>query len=56
MIFSDLGAVIGLTEKFARIAGKVSRIAELQEVVDEIEADQVLHRLALHDASAIPRK
>ena len=39
MVFGELGVLIGLAEKFATIAGKTQRVAELQEVLDEIEAD-----------------
>lgn len=39
MVFGELGVLIGLTEKFATVSGKTQRIAEFQEVLDEIEAE-----------------
>ena len=41
MVFAELGVLIGLAEKFATVAGKTQRVAELQEVLDEIEKDAV---------------
>ena len=36
-IFAELGAVMGLAESFATLAGRVQRVAEVQEVLDELE-------------------
>ena len=38
-IFQNLGHLISLPSTFYAIAGKVQRIAELHEVIDELEAD-----------------
>ena len=38
MIFGEMGAIMNLSERFAYLSGKVSRVAELQEVMDELDA------------------
>ena len=38
-IFAELGQVMKLAENFAALAGRVQRVAELQEVLDEIEQE-----------------
>eukprot|EP01050_Picozoa_sp_SAG11_P003032 SAG11_NODE_163_length_13928_cov_29.869188_7_plen_446_part_00 len=37
VVMGNLGALIQLSERWARIAGRVGRIAELQEVIDRVE-------------------
>ena len=34
-----MGAIMNLSERFAYLSGKVSRVAELQEVMDELDAE-----------------
>ena len=36
-IFAELGAVMGVAEHFSVLAGRVQRVAEVQEVLDELE-------------------
>jgi ABC-type uncharacterized transport system fused permease/ATPase subunit len=40
-ISNNLGAAIGLSTRFAEIAGQIVRVAEFQEVLDELEEQQV---------------
>ena len=40
LIFGEMGAVMQLAERFAFLFSKVSRVAELQEVMDQLDADQ----------------
>ena len=54
-IFQNLGSLISLPSTFYNIAGKVQRIAELHEVVDELEADAKLSKNTLSTASATHR-
>jgi ABC-type uncharacterized transport system fused permease/ATPase subunit len=46
VLFSNLGAVIGLSDRLHDVAGRVERVAELQEVLDEVEARQAEDRVA----------
>ena len=46
VLFGNLGAVMGLSDRLSDVAGKVERIAELQEVLDEVEKRQAADRVA----------
>ena len=46
VLFGNLGAVISLSDRLHDIAGRVERVAELQEVLDEVEHKQATDRLA----------
>lgn len=46
VLFGNLGAVIGLSDRLHDIAGRVERVAELQEVLDEVETRQAQDRAA----------
>ena len=39
MIFGEMGAIMNLSERFAYLSGKVSRVAELQEIMDELDVE-----------------
>ena len=46
VLFGNLGAVIGLSDRLHDIAGRIERVAELQEVLDEVEERQAEDRAA----------
>lgn len=45
-IFHNVGAALDLATKLGEMAGKIDRTAEIQEVLDELEDEELLERLA----------
>eukprot|EP01044_Picomonas_judraskeda_P001456 COSAG03_NODE_88_length_13468_cov_4.757798_3_plen_650_part_00 len=46
VLFSNLGAIIDLSDRLHDVAGRVERVAELQEALDEVEGRQAADRAA----------
>lgn len=46
VLFGNLGAVLGLSDRLSDVVGKIERVAELQEVLDEVESRQAADRFA----------